>query len=511
MAIDNFKKIENNKGYLVEDKDRKIFEREISKGYFGMNIGDTIEFVLYDSNDNPLPQESAKGKSVRYIEYNDNTKKDYFGKTLTDSQEFFIDTEKLIKEAGYTNGIFKSQVSLLNRRLGSGDSEFDKLWIHEISPSRTEIRILPTVDETGVPNNDLSHRYELFVDDKTFLPDVYPFIDEFIQLFDVQKVLESMLTSKGKVEEGQNYIKLIESEFKISNFETYLKKVQDKFIEAANHFKGGREYNILSNNYGQPKGIQPSLNGDINNIYNIMVEIAGQCVEFFLPKRDVRYESSLTIEQQKTLDDLEQLQKTQVGDSLYESTIPSSISAKSVGCKNPDALNYNPDVDVHDESLCEFVTNLNICNDPNAVNYGEVGSCIYRIPPPPKPKEVVLDIQTPEEIIQERVDMQRDAESLLGLDPLGGQKFDLTNPREAALVQVVTDTFNQVNERALEIRREEAKDFLPPEPLDLNTAGTINISAKQFDNMSKSDKLVVASKPSVVLDGKIKDRVIREI
>ena len=115
MALDNFKKIENNKGYLVDDKDRKIFEREISKGYFGMNIGDIIEFVLYDSNDNPLPQESAKGKTVRYIEYNDNTKKEYFGKaqinesnkSQNDSEEFFIDTEKLIKEAGYSNGIFK--------------------------------------------------------------------------------------------------------------------------------------------------------------------------------------------------------------------------------------------------------------------------------------------------------------------------------------------------------------------------------------------------------------------
>ena len=73
MAIVDFKKVENNKGYFVDEKDRKIFEREISKGYFGMNIGDIIEFVIYDSNDNQLPQESAEGSLVRYIEYNDNT------------------------------------------------------------------------------------------------------------------------------------------------------------------------------------------------------------------------------------------------------------------------------------------------------------------------------------------------------------------------------------------------------------------------------------------------------
>lgn len=392
MALDNFKKIENNKGYLVEDKDRKIFEREISKGYFGMNIGDTIEFVLYDSNDNPLPQESAKGNSVRYIEYNDDTKKEYFGKSQVnqntkspnDSEEFFIDTEKLIKEAGYTNGVFKTQVSLLNRRLGSDENEFDKLWIHEISPSRTEIRILPTVDGGGKPNSDLSHRYDLFVNNKTFLPDVYPFIDNFIQQFDVQKALESLLTLKGKVSEGQNYIKLIEQEFKIPNIETYLKNVQDKFIESATHFKEGREYDITSSRYGLPKETQMSLDGDINRIYNIIIAIIGQCVEFYLPKRDIKVESSLTLEQQKTLDELQKLQKTQTSDGLYKTTEPESISRPSVGCKNPDALNYNPNVDVHDEGLCEFVSNLKICNDPNATNFGQVGECQYTPPPLPK-------------------------------------------------------------------------------------------------------------------------------
>ena len=59
------------------------------------------------------------------------------------AEEFFVDIEKLIKEAGYSQGIFKTSVSLLNRRLGSEERKFDKVWIHEISPSRTEIRILP--------------------------------------------------------------------------------------------------------------------------------------------------------------------------------------------------------------------------------------------------------------------------------------------------------------------------------------------------------------------------------
>ena len=293
MAIDNFKKIEDTKGYLVDDKDRKIFEREISKGYFGINIGDTIEFVLYDSNDNPLPQESAKGKTARYIEYNDNTKKDYFGKTQLNqeniksnqSEEFFVDVEKLIKEAGYSNGIFKSQISLLNRRLGSDGRENDTAWIHEISPSRTEIRILPTIDETGKPNSDLNERYECLIQGKTFGGDVLPFLDEFVEQFDVQKALENMLTLKGTVESGQNYINLIIEEFKIQNFELYLQNVKEKFVQAINHYKNNREYNILSNNFGQPRSTTPQLCYDTNEIMNTVTTIIGNCIEYYTKKK----------------------------------------------------------------------------------------------------------------------------------------------------------------------------------------------------------------------------------
>ena len=79
-----------------------------------------------------------------------------FNKKSNNAQEYFIDTEKLIKEFGYSNGVFKTQITLLNRRLGSEPRLFDKVWIHEISPSRTEVRVLPVVEDgTSTPNSDL--------------------------------------------------------------------------------------------------------------------------------------------------------------------------------------------------------------------------------------------------------------------------------------------------------------------------------------------------------------------
>jgi len=433
MAISNFKKVEDNKGYLVNDKDRKIFEREISKGYFGINIGDTIEFILYDSNDNPLPQQSAKGKTARYIEYNDDTEKTYFGKTQLNkgnvksngAEEFFIDTEKLIKEAGYSNGIFKSQVSLLNRRLGSDGRENDTTWIHEISPSRTEIRILPTVDVDGKVNSDLEARYECLVQNKTFAADVFPLLDEFVEQFDVQKTLESMLTLKGDVKSGQNYINLIKEEFKIQNFEIFLQNVKDKFVQSVNHYKGNREYNILSNRYGQPLQSPPQLCFGSNEIMDTVTTIAGSCIEYYLPKRNVQEETALTLEQQETLDKVGEILKTVSSNEKYTSTIPDSVSAKVVGCKDPNALNYNANADIHQASLCVYTPQEDtfkddpidtdvvvsddtpiefpdplpqdkpICNDPTAVNYGQEGICIFEVEKPrEKADEVTQPIRT---------------------------------------------------------------------------------------------------------------------
>lgn len=455
MAIDNFKKIEDTKGYLVDDKDRKIFEREISKGYFGINVGDTIEFILYDSSDNPLPQESAKGKTVRYIEYNDDTEKTYFGKTQINkeniksngAEEFFIDTEKLIKEAGYSNGIFKSQVSLLNRRLGSDGRENDTTWIHEISPSRTEIRILPTIDSDGKVNLDLEARYECLVQGKTFAADVFPLLDEFVEQFDVQKTLESMLTLKGSVSSGQNYINLIKEEFKITNFEIFLQNVRDKFVQAVNHYKGNRESNILSNRYGQPLQTTPQLCFGSNEIMDTITTIAGNCIEYYLPKRNIQEETSLTIEQQETLDKVGEILKTVTSNSQYKSTIPDSVSAKVVGCKDPNALNYNPNADINEPSLCVYAPKEDtfkdepedtkvvvaddtpttysdqqpqpiICNDTKALNYGLEGVCIY-----PTRKE-----ETPEEVMD---DLQYDTSTILengisSILPLGDREKNTT-------------------------------------------------------------------------------------
>lgn len=510
MAISNFKNIENSKGYLVEDKDRKIFEKEISKGYFGMNVGDIIEFVIYDSNDNILPQESAKGNTVRYIEYNDDSEKKYFGKvqknktTLksNDSTEFFIDTEKLIKEAGYTNGVFKTQISLLNRRLGSEERENDKVWIHEIAPSRTEIRLLPTIDkETGKANSDLDERYKTFIEEKTFYSDVAPFIDSFIEQFDVEQVIKDFLTLKGDVTSGQNYIQLIKEEFKINNFDLFIQEIKDRFVKSVNYYKQNKNSNILSNQYGQPIG-DKKLSTEIDTILEDIVNIAGNCIEYSLPKRDVRLDNSLTIEQQETLDKLETIYKTIRSNNKYSSTIPESVAAKKVGCKDPKAANYDASADIDDRGLCVYIEKAEPKPKPKPTPKPK---------PKPSPRISLSDRPRPVEAAPKPKPKPSPPppKPEPKFDPFGGNQIDKPEDR-----RLILDTFEQVNRRAMELELENSGMVIEPAPLDVTGAGgagLISISSTQFDSISRSDSLVIARKPSVVFDGAIRERVIREL
>ena len=154
MAIKSFKEIVDNKGYRISSKDRAIFEQGNVQSFFGFTDNDFIEFIVYDANDNQLPQ-GEDGKLVRYITLNTQNINDYillpegtYFQALSFPKEYFIDVERLLREGGYNNGIFKVQITLLNKRVGF-EVPNEKLWVKQISPSRTEIKLLPLRNEVA--------------------------------------------------------------------------------------------------------------------------------------------------------------------------------------------------------------------------------------------------------------------------------------------------------------------------------------------------------------------------
>lgn len=394
MAIKNFKKIEDRKGYLVDDEDRKIFEKEIGKSNFGLGFADMIEFILYDSSDNPLPQ-GENGKLVRYININDKESQKYFlvsrnefTKKSNDASEMIFDLEELIRDAGYGNGIFKTQITLLNRRVGSEELDNDKLWIQEISPSRTEVRLLP-IKNTDNPNEDLLNRYEVFTQESQFRDDTIYYLKDFINSIDINSLFEKFLRIRGKVTDGEKYVSLIKKEFKVNSVEELFTTIKNKLVEASDNFAKGNNYHITDINYGKPREGIDLVELSISQIQNVISEILTEVIDFYLPKRNIQEKNELTPEQQVTFDEVKEILKSTTSNELYDSTIPDEVRGQIRGCTDSEALNYNPNADI-DDGTCRYEQNqlppepISGCTDPIAINYNkdasnDDGSCKYEL------------------------------------------------------------------------------------------------------------------------------------
>lgn len=359
MAIKGFKEIVEKKGYKVDPKDRAIFEREVGKSYFGMGISDMIEFIVYDSNDNQLPQ-GETGQMVRYIPLDTENIRKYFLLTqnksnmkMNGADEWIIDTEKLIIEAGYSNGIFKTQTTLLNRRVGSENIAKDKLWIHEISPSRTEIRVLPLEDENEEVYDDLQNRLNIILKNGNFRDDTIYFVKSMVESIKVEEVLKTFLTINGTVESGESYVQLIKKEFKIQDWGLFINQVRDKLVEGTQYYVENKDWNISSNNYGKPLSTPRDLELSVSKITQTLSSILIKVIDYYLPKRSIQEENILTHDEQITLDEVSQILKTITSGTTYQTD--SLVNKQGVvrGCTDPNAKNYNP-LAQEDDGSCVY-------------------------------------------------------------------------------------------------------------------------------------------------------------
>ena len=292
MAIKTFKEIINDKGYRISSKDRAIFEEGKLQSFFGFTDSDMIEFIVYDVNDNQLPQ-GEDGELIRYIPMNSENIKDYFlvadGTTFQAFQfpnEYFIDAERLINEAGYDNGIFKTQITLLNKRVGY-ESPNEKLWIKEISPSRTEVKLLPLRNDKA-DKTDLLQRFNVMVSGKDFREDIVPYIPQFIESI-TPSTIDSFIK---KIYTKKWYAKMV-AEFGIAGFDILMKKIHSKFTEAMFNEFSNRYSSIDSNNYGNPKPRPASLTFAIDDVFKVAQRIIVECIEYYLPKRTIQSETEI--------------------------------------------------------------------------------------------------------------------------------------------------------------------------------------------------------------------------
>jgi hypothetical protein len=326
MAIKNIKEIIDNRGYVINPNDRKIFEAGDLQSFFGLSNNDAIEFIIYDINNNQLPQ--IDGEFVRYIPLNTSNISNYFliaeGTVFQKYQlptEYFIDVEKLLKEAGYKNGIFKVQITLINRRIGS-EKKFDKLWIQQISPSRTEVRLQPLKDGIKL-NSELKVRYDAFVNDNDFIEDINIYLPEFVEKISPSEVLSFIKTQYT----DEWYSKLVD-EFKIGDFQKFITNIHSKFIEAVLYEFNNKISNISDINFGKPKQTKIPLALSKTTIINICERILAEIIEYYLPTQNIIQKASKVIDFIPSEDPVSDILQRKDSDILYKSkTIQTEVRA----------------------------------------------------------------------------------------------------------------------------------------------------------------------------------------
>jgi hypothetical protein len=325
MAIKTFKEILQNKGYRIESNDRQIFENGTVQSFFGLSDSDCIEFIIYDSNDNQLPQSSYG--LVRYIPMTSQNIGDYFliaeGTLLQRYKfpsEYFIDAERLLREAGYSNGIFKTQITLINKRAGS-EKTLDKLWISEISPSRTEIRLFPNTKGIEI-NKELSDRFNLLITGGEFRDDVSKFAIEY-----VEKINPSNIGSLLKQKYGNTWFEKFVNEYKIQSMDIFSTQVYNKFLESAINEFTGRISDVNDMNYGLPKPFKPSLSLSKDDVRKIVEKLLVNAISKYLSIPDVRFGSRKN-QKMESLDTSEKVLQTKTSDLTIDTSSP--IISKAV-------------------------------------------------------------------------------------------------------------------------------------------------------------------------------------
>ena len=257
MAIKDFKNIEKinqeleSTAQLIKPADLNIFKTTAKRvDDFGLSKNDAIEFRLYDISNNLLEQ--TGGLKVRYIHKAELPiyLKDSLD-TTTGEKIFEIDVEKLVFEAGYGNGEFRVGFAFVKNYVGN-ENQKKKVWIHEVSPSRTEIRILPLLGVDKSINNDLQDRYFSFMDNVSELRQSYKKIKAFLDKIELN--ISTLIDNYFVSTFGPKYIEVINKDFVFGGSEGYTNfknKIYGDFRQSVMYEIDGKQFKLGASDFGQ--------------------------------------------------------------------------------------------------------------------------------------------------------------------------------------------------------------------------------------------------------------------
>jgi hypothetical protein len=294
MSIQRYTNFENintnieNEGKRIQEKDLFIFSQNQKEDVeFGNCKYDVLEVAVYDINNNLLPQKN--GNNVSYLKMPDIKNYVYGVTKPTGKKELAIDIEKLMNDIGFLNGIYKVNLHFVKNKIGS-DNQFTRVWIHEVSPSREEIRILPLVTDNLTTNvqtkNEFDNILNLSKEFKNYKNSILKFLSSKEQEFlnEVTTFIQSVY--------GKDYISTLQKDFGLSKFDDLKNKIYQDFKISVDYYLTNKYYHIGETNYGKPSParFEDCESYDFSKILSEIKIILYDCILYdttFLKKRNI--------------------------------------------------------------------------------------------------------------------------------------------------------------------------------------------------------------------------------
>ena len=281
-----------NEGQFLQADDLFIVSKnEIEEADFGECRYDVMEVSIYDVNNLLLPNKT--GNNVAYIKTGDIKNYMYNVTNAGGQKELAIDAEKLLNDLGFTNGILKINMNFVRYRVGS-ENDLEKVWIHEISPSREEIRILPLKTKNATinnkTNNEFSNLGNLRRDFKYYKKSILDSLNSFEGTF--LESIDTALTSKF----GNDFFSVLKKDFGLSRFDNFRKKIYEDFKTSVTYYLNNKNYNIKESNFGQNSSIrfEACEQYDFETLTNEIQTILFECIDAnssFLKRRNITVKS----------------------------------------------------------------------------------------------------------------------------------------------------------------------------------------------------------------------------
>jgi hypothetical protein len=290
--FDSINSNSTNEGQFLQADDLFIVTKnETEEAEFGECKYDVMEVSVYDVNNTLLPQKS--GQNVAYIKRNSIGSYMYSLTNVLGRKELAINIEKLLNDLGFTNGILKVNINFVRSRVGS-ENQLERVWIHEISPSREELRIIPL--KTNNPQLNINNTKQflnlnnLNRDFKFYKKNILDGLDSF-ETTSLQSIDDALVAKFGN-----DFQAILKKDFGLSNFNEFKKKIFIDFRNSVTYWLTNKNYDITQSTFGSPSEnrFDDCDQYDFNYLLNEIKNILNASITFnikTLSRRVIKYET----------------------------------------------------------------------------------------------------------------------------------------------------------------------------------------------------------------------------